>query len=825
MPLRSSQIEEAISTTDVDIKILLANILNLNLQNSSSEKAIIQTINKLVSVSRTRLQGLEFLNLIINNCSKSIITENSFNWLSHCLVKHASDDLKEIKLTTLGKIIENAHSEQEFNKRFVSDYMSKVFENCVSTHTNLHETEAALNTLTICMKNYPSWFSHHKNKVEDFIVTFLESPSERHVEKAGSAFLYLQQVGSAGLDGINHKSNFSESFAKLCSTVQNLFDTFFENETEIDSRSSNQEGFVFTDLSNSSQKMIHVTAKRITNCLKFIRIMLIKKFPVAKELQPKEVLDVISRGTTIHHCLTMKNEKSLADSQFSLLLNKVQIQLLELLRMFIIWLQTNALPFSFTISKILIDNLNKVQNCKCFTVDGLYQETLCKVFGCWLCICKNSFHTHFQTRLLTSILKDITPLKDNVTLSLQTDSKNKSAKAKRKFIQERIISSGQRSGSEKLTPLEKVNGKKNCLFALNTLKQLLTSTTLKVKGNVLQDLYNVIINAVLDLQTSKPISPYDHPDCEVGLYEVLVAFYEQETLKVLPPLQLTITILNKGISNRNRHIASICEHGLSVVEKLCQPICPSLNLTDTNISQEIEQVSQSLFNKHTLDYLENGMNGDEVTEANVVEDKDNLEENISQDIFGENGVENGQELIESNVKTDNEQEMAETESNMEFDDTNTTGDKVENTVPSDVIFKEKSVNIIDVQVVKSTENFQPTETIAYVQFENTNDVQDEENMTANDEAVAVDDENVAADDENVAADDENVVTDVENVVTRCTIFDESIGKDEPPPKRAKIDQEIDDFKDTEIKEEATSAEEIDDLFEEDGAFVDEIKEC
>lgn len=100
--MNSSQIEETLNTPDDGVKSLLSTILNINLWNESNEKIIITAINKMLGVSRSRLQGLEFLNLIINNCSSSIISENGNIWISHCLVKYPEDDLKELKLTTIG---------------------------------------------------------------------------------------------------------------------------------------------------------------------------------------------------------------------------------------------------------------------------------------------------------------------------------------------------------------------------------------------------------------------------------------------------------------------------------------------------------------------------------------------------------------------------------------------------------------------------------------------------------------------------------------------------------------------------------------------------
>ncbi|XP_018569527.1 proline-, glutamic acid- and leucine-rich protein 1-like [Anoplophora glabripennis] len=668
--MNSSQIEETLKTSDDGIKSLLSTILNINLWNESNEKIIITAINKMLAVSKTRLQGLELLNLIINNCSPKIISENGNTWISHCLVKYAEDDLKELKLTTIGSIVDSSHEEQEFSKKFISEYVSKVFETCLSIHNN---HEAALNTLATCIKYYGSWFAPHKLRVEHFITNFLENPSEQLVGSAATAFHYLQQVGGAGIDGINHKRNFSTNFSKLCVTVQKLFDKFFENEIEIDqSDRSNQEAFEFTDLPHYTQKMLHITTRRLKNCLTFIIKMLLKGFPAEKEIKPSDVLDVISRGTAVHRCLGTANDNSLEDFQFSILLNQVQIELLRLLQVLIVWLHGNALPFTFTITKILVDCLKRSQSCQCYKTDSLYQERVYKALGCWIRVSRGALHTHFQTQLVKCILKDVTPVKNSVSLNLPGDvHKNKSKKAIQKAVQDRIISSGQGNRSEEFTNTEKFNREKNCLFALNTLKHLLSGTILKLHPNTMQELYKSIINTLIDIQISETSHPYTNRECEAELYEVFVTFYEQDTLKTLPPLQLTIDVLNRGINSTNRTIALTCEHGLSSLEKICRPVCPSMFISEGTTPEQAVLLPEDKSSEDALEDMR------DVSESGMEE----ATLDTSSTSESEGALEKGEADEEIEVKEDVMENGTETSITLE---------------------QEPSVHIIDMQIIKSS---------------------------------------------------------------------------------------------------------------------------
>lgn len=74
--------------------------------------------------------------------------------------------------------------------------MAKILELCLSSQVNHYEMEAALITLAICLQRFGSWFGTHKSKVESFLVNILFCPFKNVIEKAGMAFIQLQQVSA-----------------------------------------------------------------------------------------------------------------------------------------------------------------------------------------------------------------------------------------------------------------------------------------------------------------------------------------------------------------------------------------------------------------------------------------------------------------------------------------------------------------------------------------------------------------------------------------------------------------------------------------------------
>lgn len=212
MSLNDLKVQDFFSLVDNN-NILNQDIIHLNLQCERQEQQVLSILNREISTTKTRLNGLQKLNVFIDYCSNDTILANAFNWINVCLIQHDGDYLKELKLKTVGKyslsnmfssnlcmyeflgnIIENSYKNPEFSKKFVADYIAKIVESCLAPHDNEYDAEVALTTLAICMKRYASWFTNYKLKIETYTVMFLDNSSDTLVEKAAIVFLNLQQV-------------------------------------------------------------------------------------------------------------------------------------------------------------------------------------------------------------------------------------------------------------------------------------------------------------------------------------------------------------------------------------------------------------------------------------------------------------------------------------------------------------------------------------------------------------------------------------------------------------------------------------------------------
>lgn len=97
----------------------------------------------------------------------------------------------------------------------------------------------------------------------------------------------------------------------------------------------------------------------------------------------------------------------------------------------------------------------------------------------------------------------------------------------------------------------------------------------------------------MEVQTESLIHPYTNIKCQASLYKVLLAFFEQPLPVRYPPIGLCLTLLKSGCYSRDISVSQICNAGLNVLEKLAQPICPTMYMSCLNDTQSNQETIES----------------------------------------------------------------------------------------------------------------------------------------------------------------------------------------------------------------------------------------
>ncbi|XP_056633649.1 uncharacterized protein LOC130443170 [Diorhabda sublineata] len=533
--------------------------------NDGPSDTHIKTVNSLLSSSKTTASGWNLLASILDYCHEDFFNENLTNWLDNCLSQNSQGNMTEIKLSIIEKFLEASINNHELSKKILTEYLSKIVDFCLSNKLKCHLIDKTLDILILCLKKYGNWFVSRKIQIEKYILSFLDNNSEFTVNKASICFLYLQQVGNAGSDGINHKNNYKIAVQKLCSTLYDLFDEFLVNRIEINKiERPEQDGFIIDELPNKTAFFI---AKRIKNVISFIITMLEKKFTVFKQIIPGEIINIIIGGTSTQYCAHSVGKDEF-NAEFFLLLNSIQIKLIHLLRTLILWLRNSSFPYTFIVSKILLDSLKKSQNCRCYSViDCVLQETVYKCLNTWIMISKCGLNDRFQKELIECVMRDIIPVKESVVLKNSKIDVNK-----------------PNSGGKK-TKIEIKNDEIKCLLALDTLITLFSSGFIRTKQTTLNDLFKAIWGVLNDINTKKNVYLYTNKKNLEKIHDLLASFYEQGVLKVSLPC--TLQILNNSLCDRRINVAMASKRGLDSIERLCQPVSPFQTVINVNTVQHV----------------------------------------------------------------------------------------------------------------------------------------------------------------------------------------------------------------------------------------------
>lgn len=179
-----------------------------------------------------------------------------------------------IVISLSASAINTCHISQEFTKTTISNYLQKIIEDCLASQTIDSQAEISLNCLEVCIKVYGSACGPYKNKIEKYLMKYLDADASQHlIKRAGRCYHFLQQVGGAGSEGVNHISNWNTQIKRLCRTMHIIYDNFLESFTEFnDYELIEAEAFEFEPILPTASKLsvLFVLTRRLRNLIQFL---------------------------------------------------------------------------------------------------------------------------------------------------------------------------------------------------------------------------------------------------------------------------------------------------------------------------------------------------------------------------------------------------------------------------------------------------------------------------------------------------------------------------------------------------------------------------
>ncbi|KAF5278084.1 hypothetical protein FQR65_LT03600 [Abscondita terminalis] len=580
-------------------------------------------ITKLLSTYEHRAEGLKLLNSIVYKIPMQFVLENYSSWIPLCLQHNDVDALNHLKLQLSVKIIQICNGDQDFDK-FLVTILQKLLDKCLSAQRNLNVNVSAMDCINICIEKYPSSCIPFKSKLEQGLIKNITSDQPKNVIKSVGTALHLLQQIPGGANN-NKSTNWTNQFNKLCATIHKIYDDFFEGIIEYVSKTEQLvEPFVINGIESSGYNSINHQNKRaviLRNLIIFFNCMLVQRYSYPKTVTIPLVLNVFRRGLMVDTYDVW--EESIESMQFTILLYNHQIELLYLLRSFIACFKHNLIPFSSTIVKLIIDCLRRTEK-DFFKNNFKYQEAAHKALDSWIFVAQNRLNLSTHNKIVSMILMEITPQNNDVVLSLNKDLvKEQTAKRRRKELTKIMTSQVNTTTTvDESVPKDCLRVKElKCMYALNTCIVLLEKINLYLDDNNFYELFRIVTSTVVLIQTKKIGHPYNNANCVVPLYKVMHAIFHQEKYCVRPLIQIAIKLFTNGQNSCfNQDVSSICINSLHTLEKLCQPLCPSLPIPslfekfgdESNLSQEDKRRFKNFINR-----VSNGTSSDMINSSNI----------------------------------------------------------------------------------------------------------------------------------------------------------------------------------------------------------------
>ncbi|KAK9891253.1 hypothetical protein WA026_013564 [Henosepilachna vigintioctopunctata] len=545
--------------------------------DDNSKKSMISEINKLLSKPSSRIEGIQMLNECLCQFSPQMICEYGPGWIMYCLNHHEKDHNNELYLITLSNIITFSQNYPDFNKKFVSDFLTPTLDMALKASEDINVKEASLRCLASCLNTFAGSCNVFKARIEHYSLDCLDTSSEKVNLTAGNVFFHSQFIGNAGNDGYNFVNNITLSIRRLCVTCHRLFESILEDkQIEYENYESNDIDALnikSAPIHYNDQLRLHHRIQCLKNSLNWIVILLRRSS--AKIIYIQEILSVIQRGVSTHSCLEQDSFES-ESAHFAFHFITIHTEILKLLGVFIRLMGERLFPFYHLISKVILDSVTRSHSCSCYFNNKLFHEYLYDVLTVWLKLGGNQLDQNMQDKLVNFFLKKVFLNANRVSLQLDTSHMQKSSKKHLGQTPKTVKKVSENS----VSVYSKTYEATVYISALNTLRILFKHTYLSLSDSNLHNLYSFLLKSILSVQNGQATFPFNEEKCQLILYKILYTIFEQNSLKLLPPLQIVVNILRTGSKHESEIITTTCLKGLKKLEKICQPVCKALYILD-----------------------------------------------------------------------------------------------------------------------------------------------------------------------------------------------------------------------------------------------------
>ncbi|XP_015595172.1 proline-, glutamic acid- and leucine-rich protein 1 isoform X2 [Cephus cinctus] len=551
-------------------------------------------------------------------CSKQILLKYGILWITKSTqtIESIQSSIAELNLAckVLGSLITQCKEIPELQKQISTQNVKQL----ITVVTNLEQDRrcgATLYLIAILLHNYPEACEKLQTAIRRIILPILDLKNNGLVKAGANCYTLLSKATEKTFKPPQERSTYTGwiySQALICNSLHEIMDRLFTGLIELESIDI-WDKLVLPEISQDNIiEYYYGLEHRFFNLCIYLSTML-RGYRGKNSVSPNDILQVLCRGLAVTPC-NLGIDDSFRKQILHFILPKLHISLFSVLDSFIDGFRQDLVPFALTILQLYQQTLkwsaSVPENLTTFSEGKPFKNVRIAVYKSlqnWLMYLGTlSGIEMVGDELLPHILKDITPEKDRVVLTVQK-THNLSKRALKR-LRESQYENSTNLGSAMETTKEPCLNAELCNVALLVLQNLFSSGGCWLKPSFYKSVQNVIVPLLYDFYLGSTEQNFykENSECRLNLIRSLKSLQINQNPFTPAPTQYSIEIFEMALNDSNLSIIQESKLALAELEKVAHPIAPALefpirngnieNKDSEEISSVLEKLNESVTN-------------------------------------------------------------------------------------------------------------------------------------------------------------------------------------------------------------------------------------
>ncbi|XP_018401264.1 PREDICTED: proline-, glutamic acid- and leucine-rich protein 1-like [Cyphomyrmex costatus] len=609
-----ASITRLVNSFDVNSKEFVSVVHDLMIDNkdvpfdnhevNTVQNAFVKSVNS--CINQAGCDFLPILDRILPTCSKDTFTKYGLFWIVNTtkVLENVHSSIQDLILAckVLGVLVEQCKEIPDLHKQISMQHVKQLI-NVLSTLQPDAKCGAVYYLIAVLLYHYSEVCDRFQELIKKIILLQIDSTQKNLVNASARCYVLLSKVTERSFKPPPSKSIYTAityNEVLLCNNLHAIMDELFSGLIELES----------VDIWDQLE-LPPISNKDVLHW-----------YEARNSVLPRDILGVLCRGLAITP-LNLMNKTSFKEQRLYIILPKLHISLLTVLDAFINGFAQELVPYGAIILQLFQQTLQWTsfisENQMTFRDSKPFKNVRIHTYKClcsWLInMGASSGIETIENEFITDILKDVTPERECILLSLQP--KHSSKRAIKHFKRSQYENSAiMNNGESSITTKKGSLYKDLCKEALITLQYMIYSGSVLVKQTFYKSVQNTVIPLLYNVYLGAAEQNFykDHNICRLELFKVLKALQMNPHVTLVCPIQYYLEISHMATLDTDLSIAQEAKLTLAQLEKIIHPIAPTLQLPrqreydelvpeiqikDATTSNEIEETTNSTSDKRS----------------------------------------------------------------------------------------------------------------------------------------------------------------------------------------------------------------------------------